>query len=103
MLAEIPMIGPRFQERLAKLGMRAVPDVLQYDCRRSRNGSAQREAEWLTIVCAASITAKSKSHGEAKSISRDETFPADIDDDDELARELLALVTRAARDLRGDG
>ena len=30
-LADIPMIGPRFQERLAKLGMRRVPDVLQYD------------------------------------------------------------------------
>ena len=30
-LAEIPLIGPRFQERLAKLGMRTVPDVLQYD------------------------------------------------------------------------
>jgi DNA polymerase-4 len=42
-------------------------------------------------------------HGEAKSISRDDTFPRDINDDDQLARELLALVTRAARDLRGDG
>jgi DNA polymerase IV len=42
-------------------------------------------------------------HGDAKSISRDDTFPADIDDDDELARELLALVTRAAMDLRADG
>src|SRR5262249_15035869 len=42
-------------------------------------------------------------HGDAKSISRDETFGADINDDDELMRELLALVTRAARDLRGDG
>src|SRR5439155_13167008 len=30
-LAEIPLIGPRFQERLAALGMRTVPDVLQYD------------------------------------------------------------------------
>jgi len=30
-LADIPMIGPRFQERLAKLGMRKVTDVLQYD------------------------------------------------------------------------
>ena len=44
-----------------------------------------------------------EAHGESKSISRDETFPADIADDDELARELLALVTRAATDLRADG
>ncbi len=42
-------------------------------------------------------------HGDAKSISRDDTFPRDLNDDDDLAKELLALVTRAARDLRGDG
>src|SRR4029078_12231855 len=30
-LADIPMVGPRFQERLAKSGMKRVPDVLQYD------------------------------------------------------------------------
>src|SRR5688500_14671266 len=30
-LAEIPMVGPKFQERLASLGMTTVPDVLQYD------------------------------------------------------------------------
>ena len=44
-----------------------------------------------------------EAHGDAKSISRDDTFPRDINDDDELGRELLALVTRAAADLRGDG
>jgi len=36
-------------------------------------------------------------------MSRDETFPQDIDDDRELERELVALVTRAAFDLRSDG
>jgi DNA polymerase-4 len=44
-----------------------------------------------------------ESHLEAKSLSRDETFALDIDDDAELRRELLALLTRAARDLRADG
>jgi DNA polymerase-4 len=41
--------------------------------------------------------------GEAKSISRDETFPEDLHDDADLEHELLALVTRAAFDLRSDG
>jgi DNA polymerase-4 len=36
-------------------------------------------------------------------MSRDETFPHDINDDEELERELVALVTRAAFDLRSDG
>ena len=103
-LADIPMIGPRFQERLARLGMQRVPDVLQYDV-ATLTQLARRRAKRAgsTIACAASTAASSKAHGEAKSISRDDTFPRDINDDDELAKELLALVTRAARDLRGDG
>jgi DNA polymerase-4 len=36
-------------------------------------------------------------------MSRDETFAKDLHNDDDLRRELLALVTRAASDLRSDG
>lgn len=102
-LAEIPMIGPRFQERLARLGMKKVPDVLQYDVATLAQWIGQREAEWLHNRVRGIDHGEVESHGDAKSISRDETFPADINDDDELAREMLALVTRAAADLRGDG
>ena len=100
-LAEIPLIGPRFQERLARLGMRKVPDVLQYDVQTLAQWLGEREAEWLYDRVRGIDRGEVEGHGEAKSISRDETFPADIHDDDELARELLALVTRAATDLRG--
>ena len=41
--------------------------------------------------------------GDAKSISRDETFSRDLNDDDDLRRELLALAVRAADDLRRAG
>ena len=102
-LAEIPLIGPRFQERLAKLGMRTVPDVLQYDVQTLKQWLNAREAEWLFDRVRGVDHSELEAHGDAKSISRDETFAADIDTDDELARELLALVTRAAADLRGDG
>ncbi len=102
-LAEIPFIGPRFQERLATLGMRTVPDVLQYDVPTLARWLGAREAEWLYERVRGIDHAVVESFGEAKSISRDETFPRDIGDDAELARELLALVTRAAGDLRGDG
>jgi DNA polymerase-4 len=102
-LAEIPLIGPRFQERLAKLGMRTVPDVLQYDLATLKQWLGQREAAWLYERVRGIDDSAVEAFGEAKSISRDETFPADIDDDDELGRELLALVTRAAADLRSDG
>jgi DNA polymerase-4 len=102
-LADIPLIGPRFQERLAKLGMRRVPDVLQYDVGTLAQWLGKREAEWLYDRVRGIDDSEVESHGDAKSISRDETFGQDIDDDDKLMRELLALVTRAAYDLRGDG
>lgn len=102
-LADIPLVGPRFQERLAALGMRTVPDVLQYDLPTLTRWLGEREAAWLYDRVRGIDHSEVETGGEAKSISRDETFPADINDDDELARELLALVTRAAADLRGDG
>jgi len=102
-LAEIPMVGPRFQERLSKLGMVKVSDVLQYDVATLSQWLSEREAEWLYNRVRGIDHGEVEGHGDAKSISRDETFGADINDDDELMRELLALVTRAARDLRGDG
>ena len=101
-LAEIPLIGPRFQERLARLGMKRVTDVLQYDVPTLAQWLGANEAEWLYDRVRGIDASQVESYVEAKSISRDDTFPADIDDDDELARELLALVTRAAADLRGD-
>jgi DNA polymerase-4 len=102
-LADIPLVGPRFQERLARLGMRRVPDVLQYDLPTLTQWLGAREAEWLYRRVRGLDASEVEGHGDAKSISRDETFAADIDDDPSLARELLALVTRATTDLRGDG
>ncbi|HEX8941977.1 MAG TPA: DNA polymerase IV [Gemmatimonadaceae bacterium] len=102
-LADIPMVGPRFQERLAKLGMRRVSDVLQYDVETLSQWLGAREAAWLYDRVRGIDHSEVEAHGgDAKSISRDETFPADIDSDEDLNRELLALVTRAAADLRAD-
>ena len=102
-LAEIPLVGPKFQERLAKLGMSTVPDVLQYDLLTLQQWLGEREGEWLWDRVHGLSDSAVESWGEAKSISRDETFAEDIHDDAELERELLALVTRAAFDLRTDG
>ena len=102
-LAELPLVGPRFQERLAKFGMRTVPDVLQYDVPTLARWLGEREAEWLYDRVRGIDHGVVEPHFEAKSISRDETFPTDINEDAELERELLALVVRAASDLRGDG
>lgn len=102
-LAELPLVGPKFQERLAKLGMRTVSDVLQYDLPTLTRWLGEREARWLHDRVRGIDHGEVEERTEAKSISRDETFPMDIADDAELERELLALVVRAASDLRGDG
>ena len=45
-LAELPMVGPKFQERLAKLGLVTVPDVLRHDLHTLTRWFGEREAEW---------------------------------------------------------
>jgi DNA polymerase-4 len=102
-LAELPMVGPRFQERLAKLGLLTVPDVKRHELYTLTRWFGEREAEWLWDRVHGRSETEVEAGGEAKSISRDDTFPLDINDERDLERELLALVTRAAVDMRGDG
>jgi DNA polymerase IV len=102
-LAEIPMVGPRFQERLASLGMTTVDDVRRHDLATLRAWIGDREARWLWDRVHGVDTSVVVRGGDARSISRDETFPQDLRNDAELQKELLALLTRAASDLRADG
>ena len=102
-LAEIPLVGPKFQERLASLGMTTVPDVLQYNLPTLRTWLGEREGGWLWDRVHGMSDSQVETHGEAKSMSRDETFAEDLRDDRDIERELLALVTRVAFDLRRDG
>lgn len=102
-LADLPMVGPKFQEKLRSLGMVAVRDVLQYDLSTLRRWLGDRPAEWLWDRVHGVSDADVGGRGDAKSISRDETFAQDLHEDAALERELLALVTRACFDLRADG
>ena len=104
MLADLPMVGPKFQERLAKLGMTTVPDVLQHDLPTLHQWFGEREGEWLWDRVHGRSESEVASDGDGqKSMSRDETFPEDLHDDADLDHELVALVTRVAFDLRSDG
>ncbi|HEU4879024.1 MAG TPA: DNA polymerase IV [Gemmatimonadaceae bacterium] len=102
-LAEIPLVGPKFQQRLAALGMTTVTDVLQYNVPTLQSWLGKREAEWLWDRVHGVSDSEVDPGGEAKSISRDETFAVDLSDDRDIERELVALVTRAAFDMRSDG
>jgi len=102
-LAELPMVGPKFQEKLARLGMVTVPDVLRHDVTTLRSWLGTRAADWLWDRVHGISETPVEGRGEQKSMSRDETFPVDLSEDEDLERELLALVTRAASDLRRSG
>src|SRR5205823_5162979 len=102
-LADIPFIGPRFQERLAKLGLRAVNDVLRCDSETLVGWLGRREGEWLAERVRGIDASPVEPHREPKSISRDETFPTDLVEDDALAARLLLLADRASADLREGG
>jgi DNA polymerase IV len=102
-LAEIPQVGPRFAERLSAAGLETVPDVLARDLGVLIRLLGEREARWLWDRASGIDGAAVSPREEAKSISRDETFPRDIADDPGLVRELQQLASRAAADLRDEG
>ena len=102
-LADIPMIGPKFQERLAKLGLRTVEDVLRHERRALVSWLGEREGEWLYERVRGIDHAEIEPHGDPKSISRDDTFPRDLHEDADLGVKLLELVDRATTDLREEG
>lgn len=102
-LAELPMVGPKFQAKLASLGLVSVPDVLQRDIRLLRAQLGTRAADWLWDRAHGIGDTEVAGRGAQKSMSRDETFPVDLVTDEDLERELLKLVTRAASDLRKSG
>ena len=101
-LADIPGIGPRTTARLAERGLRKVVDVLALDDAALARlvGS---DAEWLARRVRGVDAGEVADRESAKSISRDDTFPVDINDDLVLEGELTELVGRAAADMRSDG
>ena len=102
-LAEIPLVGPKFQQRLAARGLVTVEDVLRYDRAALEHWLSKREAAWLWNRVHGADDNTVAHRVMNKGISRDETFGKDLRDDEDIERELLRLVTRAAGDMRGDG
>ena len=102
-LADIPLIGPKAQERLARFGLRTVRDVVPHDRETLVGWLGEREGTWLHERARGIDRARVEANRETKSVSRDETFATDLDDDGALAAKLLALADRASADVREAG
>jgi DNA polymerase-4 len=98
MLADIPMVGPKFQQKLAGLGLVSVNDVPTLS-----RWLGERAAQWLWERAHGVSESHVQGRRSARSMSHDETFSHDLREDAELEHELLSLVSRIASDLRGDG
>jgi DNA polymerase IV len=102
-LAEIPGIGPKLQERLRAVGLVAARDVLPHDLATLTRWVGANTAKWLHDRVRGESRTEVEARDRARQMSREETFDRDIADFARLAAELRHLAAKAAGDLRADG
>ncbi|MEA3245314.1 MAG: DNA polymerase IV [Gemmatimonadota bacterium] len=102
-LAEIPGIGPKAQQRLAKVGLVHVSDVLPHDVATLARWLDPATAEWLYARVRGRGSRAMEPHAPARQMSREETFDTDITRQDALEGELRHLARKVASDLREEG
>jgi len=102
-VADIPGVGPVMAEKLRRMGIVRVDDGLGVDEDTLAGLLGRARGAWLFRRLRGVDDSVVESRAEAKSMSRDETFPEDLSSDDDLHRELLALTVRLGGDLRGAG
>jgi DNA polymerase-4 len=99
-LAAIPGVGPKFQERLSAFGFQRVADLLGFDEAALVSWFGEGTGPWLYDRIRGIDGGTVEPRGIAKSISRDETFPRDLTEDNALLLELARLAADAASELR---
>lgn len=100
-LAEIPMVGPRFADRLASMGLVEIHEAQAWSEAALTQRLGERAGRWLARKVRGEDDSVVVTGRVQKQVSREETFGRDIADDDTLERELLRLAVRVSADLRG--
>lgn len=101
-LADIPGVGPVFARELERFGLVSVEQVLRYDRITLEQWLGKSRGDWLFRRARGWDGGEVQPERDARSMSREETFARDIDDDRALERELLGLSVRLAADIRKD-
>lgn len=102
-LGDLPGVGPKSQERLAKVGLVTVRDALAVGEQALQRIAGEGDGEWLWRRIHGVDDSPVEPSRETKQMSREDTFPKDLHEDAALARELTRLAVRVSADLRGDG
>jgi DNA polymerase IV len=100
-LADLPMVGPRLAERLERLGLVGVDEAQRAGEARLVRALGERAGAWLHARVHGIDPSVVEPREGQKSVSREDTFARDLDDDTLLERELLRLAVRVSADLRG--
>ncbi|MDH5642612.1 MAG: DNA polymerase IV, partial [Gemmatimonadota bacterium] len=99
-LADIPLVGPKFQESLARYGLRTVQDTLKHEESTLCDWFGKRTGRWLYRRIRGLDESRVHGRQPAKSLSHEETFAEDICTTEDLERELVKMAVRVAADLR---
>lgn len=102
-LADIPGVGPVFTEELRRLGLVRVEDALRLEDITLEQWLGADRARWLHSRIRGIDSGAVAPDRAARSMSREETFPQDLQEDEELERELLELAVRLGHDVRSAG
>jgi len=102
-LADIPGVGPRFQERLAERGLRSVRDALALSEEELSGWLGDRAGRWIYRKIRAMDAAPVARQSVAKSMSHEHTFATDLHHDGEIDKELQRLALRVSADMRAKG
>jgi DNA polymerase-4 len=96
-------VGERTDEVLAKLAVRTIGDLATTPEPILARLLGEQQARHLSALSHGIDDRDVVPYEPPKSVSHEETFETDVDDDETLLRELLALTGRVASRLRADG
>lgn len=99
-LADLPMVGPRLAERLARMGLETVAEAQQWSESDMVSRLGERAGGWLSRRVRGIDDSIVTPRDRQKQVSREDTFARDLEDDEVLERELLRLAVRVSADLR---
>ncbi len=99
-LSSLPMVGPRFAETLAGMGLVTVAEAQRWSREALAERLGQRTGNWLYRRVRGLDDSIVSPRDRQKQVSREETFVHDLRDEAMIDRELLRLAVRVSADLR---
>ena len=99
-LADLPMVGPRFAQRLERMGLVQIAEAQAWSQEALVSHLGERGGHWLYRRVRGLDDSQVTARDRQKQVSREETFGRDLDDEELIERELLRLAVRVSTDLR---